>query len=79
MAAAQVPAERLLLPAPHENHSNCAHGFKTYFGEWPAYRLLFRLVYYERVNALPTMKHWLGGPYSGMPLQSEREPARDAE
>ncbi len=59
-AIAQIPAERLLLSPPHGNHPNSNRGFKTYFGEWSAYRLLFHLVYYEWAYALPAMKACAG-------------------
>jgi hypothetical protein len=31
-------------------------------GEWPALRHLHHLVWYEREYALPSMRHWVGGP-----------------
>ena len=59
-AISQVPQGRLLEAPPHGDHPKSAHGFKTYFGQWSAYRLLFHLVNYEENYALPTMRYWLG-------------------
>jgi hypothetical protein len=49
-AIRQVPADRLELTPP------------AGLGEWPALRHLHHLVWYEREEALPTMRLWLGGP-----------------
>lgn len=62
-AISQVPQDRLLEAPPHGDHLKSAQGFKTYFGQWSAYRLLFHLVHYEEFYALPTMKYWLGEPH----------------
>ena len=63
-----VPGSRLLTVPPHGTHPNSDRGFKTFFGKWPAYRHLFHLVYYEEFYALPTMRHWLGGPHPEVDL-----------
>jgi hypothetical protein len=55
-------------PPPHGKHPNSDKGFKTYFGEWPALRQLFHLAFYEETYAIPTMKHWLGGPHPSLDL-----------
>jgi hypothetical protein len=57
-----VPVDRLLKEPPHGEHPRSDQGFRTYFGKWSAYRHLFHLVHYEESYALPTMRHWLGGP-----------------
>ncbi len=61
-AVSLVPERRLVIEPPHGDHPKSDRGFKTYFGRWSAYRHLFHLVHYEAAYALPTMKHWLGGP-----------------
>jgi len=67
-AVAQVPAQRLLQEPPHGRHPQSDKGYKTFFGDWSAYRLLFHVVFYEEAYALPTMKHWLGEPHPGVDL-----------
>jgi hypothetical protein len=62
-AISRVPPDRVLEVPPHDQHPNVGDRYKTYFGEWSAYRLFFHVVFYEEVFALPTMKHWLGVPY----------------
>jgi hypothetical protein len=63
-----VPEGRLLTDPPHGKHPKSGQGFKTFFRKWPAYRHLFHLVRYEELYALPTMRHWLGGPHPTMDL-----------
>jgi hypothetical protein len=63
-----VPEARLLTEPPHRTHPKSDQGFKTFFGKWPAYRHLFHLVRYEESYALPTMRHWLGGPHPRVDL-----------
>jgi len=55
-----IPKERFLFSPPHGKHPNAEKGFKTYFGEWSAARILFHVVFYERNYAVPAMEHWLG-------------------
>jgi hypothetical protein len=61
-AVSLVPEGRLVVEPPHGKHPRSDQGFRTYFGNWSAYRHLFHLVHYEGSYALPTMKHWLGHP-----------------
>lgn len=51
-AVEQVPAERRLAtpPAP--------------LGEWNAARHVFHMLYYEQMIALPSMRQWLGVPFT---------------
>ena len=63
-----VPEGRLLTEPPHRTHPNSGQGFRTFFGRWPAYRHLFHVVHYEEFYALPTMRHWLGGPHPKLDL-----------
>ncbi|KPJ58906.1 MAG: hypothetical protein AMJ46_13335 [Latescibacteria bacterium DG_63] len=67
-AISLVPEGRLLTEPPHGRHPKSDQGFKTYFGEWAAYRHLFHLVLYEQFYALPTMRHWLGDPHPEVDL-----------
>jgi hypothetical protein len=62
-AVGLVPAARQFEVPPHPKHPKVTPGFKTYFGEWSAARLLYHLLHYEEQYALPTMKHWLGGEH----------------
>lgn len=64
----KILQERILEAPPHGRHPHSDKGFKTYFGDWSAYRLLFHLVFYEEVYALPTMRHWLGEPHPEVDL-----------
>jgi len=57
-----VPETRLLEIHPAKDHPKADEFMKRYFGSWSAYRILFHLVIYEEVFALPALKHWLGGP-----------------
>lgn len=65
-----VPNDRLLEVSPHRSHPKARGGLKDYFGQWSAYRLLFHLVHYEELYALPTMKHWLGEPHPSVDIVS---------
>ncbi len=67
-AIAQVPPERLLREPPHGRHPQSDKGYRDYFGDWSAYRILFHVVLYEEAYALPTMRHWLGEPNPGVDL-----------
>jgi len=67
-AILKIPQERILEAPPHGRHPHSDKGFKTYFGDWSAYRLLFHLIFYEEVYALPTMRHWLGEPHPEVDL-----------
>lgn len=64
----KIPQERILEAPPHGRHPHSDKGFKTYFGGWSAYRLLFHLTFYEEVYALPTMRHWLAEPHPEVDL-----------
>jgi len=77
-AISNVPSDRLLESPPHGRHPQADKGFKTYFGEWPALRQLYHLVFYEETYAIPTMRCWIGGPHPTVDLifpQSELEEA----
>ena len=58
-----IPEQRFLISPPHGNHPHADKGFKTYFGDWSAARLLFHMISYERNYAVPAMEHWLGEPH----------------
>lgn len=75
-AVLRVPENRILEAPLHGTDPNSDKGFKTYFGDWSAYRLLFHLVYYEEACALPAMRHWLGEPH---PKEDICFPNRDLE
>jgi hypothetical protein len=64
----QIPDNRFTAAPPHPSHPNSDKGFKTYFGEWSASRLLFHLVFYEEKYAIPTLRHWLGDPHPKLDL-----------
>jgi hypothetical protein len=67
-AISKIPPGHLLQVPPHGQHPQAGERYKTYFGDWSAYRLFFHVVFYEEVFALPTMRHWLGEPYPGVDI-----------
>lgn len=67
-SVSQIPDDRVAMTPPHPSHPNSDKGFKIYFGEWSASRLLFHLVFYEEKYALPTMRYWLGDPHPQLEL-----------
>jgi hypothetical protein len=75
---ANMPSDRLFENPPHSRHPHADKGFKTYFGEWPALRHLYHLVFYEETYAIPTIRYWIGGSHPTVDLifpQSELEEA----
>jgi hypothetical protein len=62
-AISNVPSDRLFEIPPHSRHPHADKGFKTYFGDWPALRHLYHLVFYEEAYSIPTMQYWTGGPH----------------
>jgi hypothetical protein len=63
-----IPMGRLFDEPPHASHPNSDKGFKTYFGQWSAGRLLFHLIFYEETYALPAMRHWVSQPHPELDL-----------
>jgi len=65
--------DRLNEPPPHKNHPKAPDWAKTYLGQWSPLRVLFHLVYYEEVFALPSMKHCIGESKASFPDSTKKE------
>jgi hypothetical protein len=65
--------DRLNEFPPHKNHPKAPDWAITYLGEWSALRVLFHLVYYEEVFALPSMRECIGESKATLPDNSSKE------